>query len=65
MDQLLVEEVEYLANLISTDDFTGPLANQTNLPLERIIGIGSVAENAYLTSNTPTPETLPQSPLST
>ncbi|KAF7587742.1 hypothetical protein BBP40_006820 [Aspergillus hancockii] len=39
----LVEDAIYPANQISTDDFAGPLANQTNLALKGIIGIQAMA----------------------
>ena len=38
-------------NQISTDDFAGSLANQTNLALKGIIGIGAMAQIANLTGN--------------
>jgi hypothetical protein len=50
--QYLVEEALIPANQISTDDFAGSLANQTNLALKGIIGIGAFAEVAKLTGNT-------------
>lgn len=40
------------ANQLSTDDFAGTLANQTNLALKGIIGIGAMAQIAQLTGNT-------------
>ena len=39
-------------NQISTDDFAGPAANQTNLAIKGIIGIGAMAKIANLTGNT-------------
>lgn len=39
----LVEDAIYPANQISTDDFAGSLANQTNLALKGIIGIEAMA----------------------
>ncbi|KAL4884746.1 hypothetical protein BJY04DRAFT_215199 [Aspergillus karnatakaensis] len=39
----LVEDALYPANQISTDDFAGPLANQTNLALKGIIGIEAMS----------------------
>ena len=38
-------------NLVSTDDFAGPLANQTNLALKAILGIRAMGEIASLTNN--------------
>ena len=37
--------------LVSTDDFAGPLANQTNLALKAILGIRAMGEIASLTGN--------------
>ncbi|KAF2091372.1 glutaminase GtaA [Saccharata proteae CBS 121410] len=48
----LVDEALYPANQISTDDFAGALANQTNLALKGIIGINAMATIAQLTGNT-------------
>ncbi|KAF4222706.1 hypothetical protein CNMCM8980_007868 [Aspergillus fumigatiaffinis] len=45
----LVDEAIYPANQISTDDFAGPLANQTNLALKGIIGIEAMATISKLT----------------
>lgn len=50
--QYLIEEALIPANQISTDDFAGPLANQTNLALKGIIGIEAMAVIANLTGNT-------------
>ncbi|KUJ24358.1 glutaminase GtaA [Mollisia scopiformis] len=50
--QYLIAEALIPANQISTDDFAGSLANQTNLALKGIIGIGAMAEIAKLTGNT-------------
>lgn len=50
--QYLIEEALIPANQISTDDFAGALANQTNLALKGIIGIGAMAQIANLTGNT-------------
>lgn len=51
--------VDYLINdslipgyQVSTDNFAGPLANQTNLAFKGIIGIGAMAQIAHLTDNT-------------
>jgi hypothetical protein len=48
----LVQEALIPANQISTDDFAGSLANQTNLALKGIIGIKAMAVIAHLTGNT-------------
>ena len=37
--------------IVSTDDFAGPLANQTNLALKAILGIRAMGEIASLTKN--------------
>jgi hypothetical protein len=42
--QYLIEEALVPANQISTDDFAGPLANQTNLAIKGIVGIRAMAE---------------------
>ncbi|PLB52445.1 glutaminase GtaA [Aspergillus steynii IBT 23096] len=47
----LVEDAIYPANQISTDDFAGPLANQTNLALKGIIGIQAMASIGNLTED--------------
>lgn len=52
--QYLIEEALIPANQISTDDFAGSLANQTNLALKGIIGIEAMAVIANLTGNTAT-----------
>ncbi|RDW82670.1 glutaminase GtaA [Coleophoma cylindrospora] len=48
----LVDEALIPANQISTDDFAGSLANQTNLALKGIIGIEAMATIANLTGHT-------------
>lgn len=50
--QYLVAEALYPANQISTDDFAGSLANQTNLALKGMIGIQAMSVIANLTGNT-------------
>jgi len=52
--QYLIEEALIPANQISTDDFAGALANQTNLALKGIIGIEAMAVIANLTGKTTT-----------
>ncbi|KAJ5624405.1 hypothetical protein N7510_000714 [Penicillium lagena] len=47
----LVDDALYPANQISTDDFAGALANQTNLALKGMIGIQAMSEIAKLTGN--------------
>ncbi|KAK8244847.1 glutaminase GtaA [Phyllosticta capitalensis] len=47
----LVEEALYPFNQISTDDFAGSLANQTNLALKGIIGIEAMSQIANLTGH--------------
>ncbi|KAL4935733.1 hypothetical protein BDV06DRAFT_233994 [Aspergillus oleicola] len=47
----LIDDALYPANQISTDDFAGPLANQTNLALKGIIGIEAMSVIAGLTGN--------------
>jgi hypothetical protein len=49
--QYLIAEALILANQISTDDFAGSLANQTNLALKGIIGIEAMAAIANITGN--------------
>ncbi|KAI0081700.1 DUF1793-domain-containing protein [Panus rudis PR-1116 ss-1] len=46
--QFLITDSLIPANQISTDDFAGPLANQTNLAIKGIIGIRAMAEIANL-----------------
>ncbi|KAK6217602.1 hypothetical protein LQW54_003324 [Pestalotiopsis sp. IQ-011] len=48
----LVDEALIPANQLSTDDFAGTLANQTNLALKGIIGLRAMSEIAKLTGNT-------------
>ena len=48
----LVNDSLIPSNQVSTDDFAGALANQTNLALKGIIGIGAMAQIANLTGNT-------------
>jgi hypothetical protein len=50
--QYLIAEALIPANQISTDDFAGSLANQTNLALKGIIGIEAMAAIANITGNT-------------
>ncbi|KAF2212262.1 hypothetical protein CERZMDRAFT_112001 [Cercospora zeae-maydis SCOH1-5] len=47
----LVDEALIPANQISTDDFAGPAANQTNLAIKGIIGIEAMAQIANRTGN--------------
>ena len=47
----LVNDSLYPSNQISTDDFAGPLANQTNLALKGMIGIKAMSVIANLTGN--------------
>ena len=47
----LVDEALIPADQISTDDFAGSLANQTDLALKGMIGIRAMAEVANLTGN--------------
>ncbi|KAK3170913.1 hypothetical protein OEA41_002997 [Lepraria neglecta] len=49
--QYLVEEALIPADQISTDDFAGTLANQTNLAIKGIIGIQAMSVIANLTGN--------------
>ncbi|KAL2063340.1 hypothetical protein VTL71DRAFT_5145 [Oculimacula yallundae] len=49
--QYLIDEALIPADQISTDDFAGSLANQTNLALKGIIGIQAMAQIANLTNN--------------
>lgn len=46
--QYLIEDSLIPANQISTDDFAGSLANQTNLAIKGIIGIRAMGEMASL-----------------
>jgi Domain of unknown function (DUF1793) len=41
-----------LLTTVSTDDFAGALANQTNLALKAILGINAMGKIAELTGNT-------------
>jgi len=50
--QYLVDEALYPANQISTDDFAGALANQSNLAIKGMLGIGAMSQIANLTGNT-------------
>lgn len=47
----LVDDALYPANQISTDDFAGSLANQTNLALKGMIGIQAMSVIANLTGH--------------
>jgi hypothetical protein len=47
----LVQEAFIPANQLSTDDFQGQLANQTNLALKGIIAIEAMSEIALKTGN--------------
>ncbi|OTA98748.1 hypothetical protein M426DRAFT_69183 [Hypoxylon sp. CI-4A] len=47
----LVDEALIPADQISTDDFAGSLANQTNLAIKGIIGLRAMSEIARLTGN--------------
>ncbi|KAE8354265.1 hypothetical protein BDV28DRAFT_147287 [Aspergillus coremiiformis] len=47
----LVQDALYPANQISTDDFAGALANQTNLALKGIIGIQAMAKISNRTAH--------------
>uniref|UniRef100_A0A0W0EZL0 Glutaminase n=1 Tax=Moniliophthora roreri TaxID=221103 RepID=A0A0W0EZL0_MONRR len=46
--QFLVDDALIPANQISTDDFAGPLANQTNLAIKGIIGIQAMSKIAAI-----------------
>lgn len=48
----LIDEALYPANQISTDDFAGSLANQTNLALKGMIGIQAMSVIAKETGHT-------------
>jgi len=50
--QFLITDSLIPANQISTDDFAGSLANQTNLAIKGIIGIGAMAKIANLVGDT-------------
>ncbi|KAI0638108.1 DUF1793-domain-containing protein [Trametes polyzona] len=50
--QFLITDSLIPANQISTDDFAGSLANQTNLAIKGIIGIKAMAEIANLVGDT-------------
>ncbi|TVY85335.1 Glutaminase A [Lachnellula suecica] len=50
--EYLIEEALIPADQISTDDFAGSLANQTDLALKGMIGIEAMAVIANLTGNT-------------
>lgn len=52
--QYLIDEALIPAKQISTDDFAGPLENQTNLALKGMIGIQAMASIANLTGDTVT-----------
>ena len=47
----LIEDALIPANQVSTDDFQGPLANQTNLALKGIIAIEAMSVISHLTGN--------------
>jgi hypothetical protein len=51
LTQYLINKALFPAHQMSTDDFAGPLANQTNLALKGIIGIAAMASIANLTGN--------------
>ncbi|CAP61726.1 uncharacterized protein PODANS_4_2950 [Podospora anserina S mat+] len=50
--QYLIEDSLVPANQLSTDDFAGTLANQTNLAIKGIIGLKAMSQIAQLTNNT-------------
>ncbi|KAK4191152.1 hypothetical protein QBC35DRAFT_36876 [Podospora australis] len=50
--QFLVNDSLIPSNQLSTDDFAGTLANQTNLAIKGIIGLKAMSQVALLTSNT-------------
>ena len=50
-NQYLIQEALIPANQISTDDFAGALANQTNLALKGIVGIEAMAQIANRTGH--------------
>ncbi|EJF56480.1 hypothetical protein DICSQDRAFT_93645 [Dichomitus squalens LYAD-421 SS1] len=49
--QFLVQDSLIPANQVSTDNFAGSLANQTNLAIKGIVGIQAMAEIARLTND--------------
>jgi hypothetical protein len=49
--QYLIDEALIPAEQLSTDDFAGPLHNQTNLALKGIIGLRAMSEIAKLTNH--------------
>ena len=49
--QFLIADSLIPANQISTDDFAGSLANQTNLAIKGIVGIGAMSQIASLAGN--------------
>ena len=49
--QFLVEDSLVPADQVSTDNFAGSLANQTNLAIKGIVGIQAMAEVARLTDD--------------
>ncbi|KAJ7368431.1 DUF1793-domain-containing protein [Mycena albidolilacea] len=50
--QFLIEDSLLPGDQISTDDFAGSLANQTNLAIKGIVGIGAMAQIESLLGNT-------------
>ncbi|KAJ7283979.1 DUF1793-domain-containing protein [Mycena rebaudengoi] len=50
--QFLITDSLIPANQISTDDFAGPLANQTNLAIKGIVGIGAMSKIMGILGNT-------------
>ncbi|KAJ7682669.1 DUF1793-domain-containing protein [Mycena polygramma] len=50
--QFLISDSLIPANQISTDDFAGALANQTNLAIKGIVGIGAMGQIESLLGNT-------------
>lgn len=50
--QFLIDDSLIPANQISTDDFAGALANQTNLAIKGIIGIKAMSQVASLLGDT-------------
>ena len=51
--QFLIDDSLIPANQISTDDFAGALANQTNLAIKCIVGIGAMAQINELVGGSP------------